>query len=149
MNRSYSKIRHIQEANQNLEKRLLSEAPLDSTKVQSLLSGPMSSEVKNFLMKLVKVMTYAPTKAIDLIKAIITILVMKKSFHLQKGHNEVEFNSKDRNKISPHMHTNLSDSGEEQLMNLLKPHVNVTQEEIAKLFEKREELVQKLKSLVN
>lgn len=34
MNKSYSKIRHIKEANERLEKRLLSEASLDQSKIK-------------------------------------------------------------------------------------------------------------------
>lgn len=53
MNRSYSKIRHIQEANKRLEKRILSEQQTGETKTKEVVNKVATEGIKNVTAQMI------------------------------------------------------------------------------------------------
>ena len=84
MNRSMSKIRHIQEANQKLEKRLLGESNANKYQINEDVASSFKLGMANIKDPMVKRLVdgilqcafAAPTKAIDFLRVVTNLFVL-------------------------------------------------------------------------
>jgi len=125
MNRSMSKIRHIQEANQQLEKRMLSESNANKYQINEdvassfklgmdAIKDPSVKKVLNGILDCAMA-TLNPLKMIDFLRAVLDFVVL---FLGEPSGSDYEAYERDK-----------EDMGNE-FMQLINPCKNVTRDEI-------------------
>ena len=136
MNRSMSKIRHIQEANQKLEKRLLGESNANKYQINEDVANSFKLGMANVKDPMVKkvlmgildcaMATLNPLKVVDFLRAIGNFVVLFLGEPADGSDEGYESYGKDKEERSA------------EFMKLINPCKNVTMEEIKSVMANKE-----------
>ena len=136
MNRSMSKIRHIQEANQQLEKRMLSESNANKYQINEDVANSFKLGMANVKDPMVKkvlmgildcaMATLNPLKAVDFLRAIGNFVVLLLGEPADGSDEGYESYGKDKEERSA------------EFMKLINPCKNVTMEDIKSVMANKE-----------
>ena len=136
MNRSMSKIRHIQEANQQLEKRMLSESNANKYQINEDVANSFKMGMDNVKDPMVKkvlmgildcaMATLNPLKVVDFLRAIGNFVVLFLGEPADGSDEGYDSYGKDKEERSA------------EFMKLINPCKNVTMEEIKSVMANKE-----------
>lgn len=136
MNRSMSKIRHIQEANQQLEKRMLTNSNTNKYQINEDVASSFKMGLNNVKDPMVKkvltgildcaMSTLNPLKVVDFLRAVGNFVVLLLGEPSDGSDEGYEAYGKDKEERSAHF------------MKLINPCKNVTMEEIKSVMANKE-----------